>query len=359
MNQAQKIPYVIEGTIPDRYPRGWFCIGAGYEFTNEPRMMNYFGTSLVGYRGEDSQVHILDAYCPHMGANLADGQVNGNSVVCPFHAWSWGADGVCNNIPYAKKIPPKAVIKTWPTMEENNLVYVWCDLEEGSEPPEDQIIPRHEWLDSDDNWSPWIIDRAEVPSNARELIDNMADVAHFAVVHKMDEAGMNVVEFKNIAEKHTYRQIMNAEMADGSIHYNSVATYYGPGYMVHTMDFFDKDDNRVDRMMSLVINVPTGLDSFQFIAGFKHIMPADIQGDETNPAVKAFMDQTLADHQASSGVYADLAIWQSKTTIDNPILCDGDGPVNRLRQWYNQFLVPVDQIPAVLNERKVYEKALE
>ena len=57
------------------------------------------------------------------------------------------------------------------------------------------------------------------------------------------------------------------------------------------------------------------------------------------------------------GVFADLAIWKDKVTIDNPILCDGDGPVTRLRQWYNQFLVPVDQVPATLAQRKVYDRS--
>mgnify|MGYP007000432263 len=26
-------PYQIESSLPTRYPRGWFCIGAGYEFS--------------------------------------------------------------------------------------------------------------------------------------------------------------------------------------------------------------------------------------------------------------------------------------------------------------------------------------
>jgi 3-ketosteroid 9alpha-monooxygenase subunit A len=71
MNQAQKIPYVIEGTIPDRYPRGWFCVGTSYEFTDQPRMMNYFGTSIVGYRGEDGEVHALDAYWQFRGLPIS------------------------------------------------------------------------------------------------------------------------------------------------------------------------------------------------------------------------------------------------------------------------------------------------
>ena len=47
MNQAIPEPYVIQGSLPDRYPRGWFCIGTDYEFTSIPTKLDYFGTSLV------------------------------------------------------------------------------------------------------------------------------------------------------------------------------------------------------------------------------------------------------------------------------------------------------------------------
>ena len=38
---------------------------------------------------------MLDAYCPHLGAHLAEGgRVQGESVRCPFHAWEFdGASG--------------------------------------------------------------------------------------------------------------------------------------------------------------------------------------------------------------------------------------------------------------------------
>ena len=346
MSQTLPDPYIIEGSLPERYPRGWFCIGANYEFTAVPQKLDYFGTSLVAYRGADShEVHILDAYCPHMGANLAGGHVCGNSVVCPFHEWSWGADGICDGIPYAKKIPAKARIKSWPVMEENELVYVWNDPD-GGLPIEEQRIPREPEV-YDEEWTPWVIRRVNVNSNCRELIDNMADKAHFGPVHGSQE----ITFFQNISEGHTYTQLMKGMGPSGEM--DSKATYYGPGYMIHSMKSEPQEGTPPIRFMSLVMNVPTAMESFEFLAGFKYPVPPGMEG---NVMAQINFANQLIDENAQ-GVFADLAIWQDKVTIDNPILCDGDGPVNRLRQWYKQFLVPLDQVPASLAERKVYDNS--
>lgn len=345
MNQALPEPYIIQGQLPDRFPRGWFCIGANYEFTATPRKLDYFGTSLVAYRGTESgEVHVLDAYCPHMGANLAGGQVVGNSVICPFHEWSWGADGFCDAIPYANKIPAKARIKSWPTMEENELVYVWHDPD-GDEPlPEQRIPPEPELAIGE--WTPWVIRRVSVDSNCRELIDNMADKAHFGPVHGCEE----VTFFQNISHAHTYTQLMKGTSPGGFM--DSRATYYGPGYMLHYMTITDAQEQS-SRLMSLVMNVPTSMGSFEFLAGFKYPVPPGMTGNI--PAQLDYVNSLMDEN--TQGVFADLAIWQDKVTIDNPLLCDGDGPVTRLRQWYQQFLVPVADVPAALAQRKVYDKS--
>ena len=33
----------------------------------------------------------------------------------------------------------------------------------------------------------------------------------------------------------------------------------------------------------------------------------------------------------------DLRIWEQKIYVDPPMLCDGDGPIGKLRRWYRQF----------------------
>ena len=96
------------------------------------------------------------------------------------------------------------------------------------------------------------------------------------------------------------------------------------------------------------------MDSFEFLAGFKERIPEGMENDEE--AQIAYVNE-LIDAIADRSVFADLAIWKNKCTIDNPILCDGDGPVHKLRQWYGQFLLPVDQVPPSMSERRVFDKS--
>jgi cholesterol 7-dehydrogenase len=63
------------------------------------------GEQLVVFRDEKGEAHILDAYCPHMGANLGvGGRVVGDCIECPFHGWKFrGYDGKCTEVPYSEK----------------------------------------------------------------------------------------------------------------------------------------------------------------------------------------------------------------------------------------------------------------
>ena len=65
------------------------------------------GTEFAVFRGNTSgKAFITDAYCPHLGANLAcGGKVIDDCVQCPFHEWQFsGETGAIEAIPYAKKV---------------------------------------------------------------------------------------------------------------------------------------------------------------------------------------------------------------------------------------------------------------
>ena len=335
-------PYKIEAReIEERYARGWHCLGLASRFTEKPIALNYFGTKLVAYRGEDNQVHILDGYCPHMGADLTLGCVEGNSIRCPFHSWRWGADGVCDEIPYAKRIPPKAVIKSWPTMEENSLLFVWNDPE-GNGPIPEQTPPR---IDDcyDPAWTEWEIEVIHIPINARELVDNMADVAHFGPIH-----GANATSFKNIVDRHFYTQQMTSrsELLAEDSELLSEATYCGPAYMNTYMSGKMNGLDVASRL--LVAHVPIDTNSFDLYFGVKIKKDPKLSDEQNAQIVKGYVEQNR------QAFYQDVAIWKTKTRIDNPLLCDGDGPVNLLRQWYGQFYQNIADVGEKWSQRKEF-----
>ncbi len=38
-------------------------------------------------------------------------------------------------------------------------------------------------------------------------------------------------------------------------------------------------------------------------------------------------------------VEQDIPIWENKVYLEEPVLCDGDGPINKYRKWFQQFYV--------------------
>ena len=107
---------------------GWYKIAQSDQISSkEALQVDNFPTQIVVWRGEDSVLRGLDLYCKHMGAALSCGEVDGNSIRCPFHAWRWDGDGNCDEIPYAKRIPPKAITRSWEIDEIDGEVYAWFD----------------------------------------------------------------------------------------------------------------------------------------------------------------------------------------------------------------------------------------
>lgn len=327
--------------IEERYARGWHCLGKIDEFGKEPRRLTYFGETLVAFRGEEDQLIILDGFCPHMGADLSEGYVEGNSVRCAMHAWRWGEDGVCDDIPYAKNIPPKACIKPWPTLERNGLVYIYNDPE--NNPPLEEEMPPIMAECGSDEWSEWAVELIPIETNCRELVDNMADKAHFGPVHSSE-----ALRFENTFHKHVCVQYMEGKsprLAGDSI-LTTTATYYGPAYMITEMSG-EMDGVPVESKL-LVSHVPTSTESFDLRFG---VMVKLFPGmDEA--ATKEMVDGYVALSQQA--FFEDVHFWHSKVRVDNPILCDGDGPINRLRKWYDQFYVNRAEVPNTWDEKKVY-----
>ena len=139
------------GDVPPVYPNGWFNILCSYQLARgESKSVTALGMQLAAFRGDDGVAYVLDAYCPHLGANLGcGGVVRDNCIECPFHGWRFrGDDGKCVNIPYTEKVPEVARTKSWPVVEMNGMIFIWYHAEKVEPywmPEEVEEITRGDW----------------------------------------------------------------------------------------------------------------------------------------------------------------------------------------------------------------------
>src|SRR4029079_13711271 len=55
------------------------------------------------------------------------------------------------------------------------------------------------------------------------------------------------------------------------------------------------------------------------------------------------------------GFLQDVHIWKNKVPVQNPLLCEEDGPVYQLRRWYEQFYVDKADITPEMVDRFEFE----
>jgi 3-ketosteroid 9alpha-monooxygenase subunit A len=60
---------------------------------------------------------------------------------------------------------------------------------------------------------------------------------------------------------------------------------------------------------------------------------------------------TMVAEGVIAGFEQDVEIFKNKAKIDNPLLCDEDGPIHQLRRWYEQFYVDVADIAPDMTQR--------
>lgn len=129
------------------------------------------------YRGESSQVHLVDAWCPHRGTQLSSGWVEGEGLRCFYHGWKFDGAGQCVEQPaedssYCDRIK----LASHPIREYLGLVFAF--LGDGT-PPEFPLFPEF------DSFGGVIeVDSYSRDCNYFQNVENALDMSHVAFVHR-------------------------------------------------------------------------------------------------------------------------------------------------------------------------------
>jgi 3-ketosteroid 9alpha-monooxygenase subunit A len=350
MSTATEARALDQGVPPARYARGWHCLGLTDTFSDgRPHAIWAFGGKLVVWQDSLGELNVLDGYCRHMGGDLTQGEVKGDEVGCPFHDWRWGGDGKCKAIPYARRVPLRARTQAYATEIVNKQLFIWYDPE-GSE-PDREILPYSIPGVGSDEYTPWSWHVTEIEgSNCRELIDNVADMAHFYYVHFSFPTS-----FRNVFEGHKATQYMESKgrpdksggYGDAELFLKSEATYYGPSYMINWL-WVDYKGFKTEVIL-VNTHIATSPDSFTLQYALTVRKPEGLD-DKT----VAFIAEKYT-KMFGEGFLQDVHIWKNKIPVQNPLLCEEDGPVYQLRRWYEQFYVDKADVTPEMVERFEFE----
>eukprot|EP00066_Takifugu_rubripes_P010520 XP_003978421.1 PREDICTED: cholesterol desaturase daf-36-like [Takifugu rubripes] len=331
------------GELPPVYPNGWFrVLDSHLLHRGEVRNASVLGEQVAVFRGHSGEAHVVDAYCPHLGANLAvGGRVLGDCIECPFHGWQFqGSDGKCMRIPYAEKVPEIAKLHRWPSCEVNGLILVWFHCE-GKEP--EWTVPEQEEITS----GKWVYrGRTEhfINAHIQEIPENAADLAHLGHLHTPSIT--SGVDLRHINSKtwqflrhdwkvrwepepepnqHCSQMFVRHSLTVFGLHcslldVHVVARQVGPGlvFLLFNHAFLGR---------GLLVHCVTPVEPL--LQCVTHTM---FYQSNMLPVVPKFILRA-----ESIQFERDVMVWNNKRYVSKPLLVKEDQAIQKHRRWFSQF----------------------
>ncbi|MBW1831214.1 MAG: Rieske 2Fe-2S domain-containing protein [Myxococcales bacterium] len=331
-----------EATYPPPYPECWYVVGRSVDFHDRPTFVQCAGNQWVVFRDASGQARVVDAYCPHMGANLADGTVRGDCVECPFHGWRIRGDGCVESQSGECQPNPRHRTRSWAVQELHGWVLVYHrheNVDEGPAPEPPYHIERVAEIDEGGLVWRGEHDAGLIQMHILEFIENTVDFQHFAAIHgrlrvpwteipvpgmrihheatwHRDETEKHVCWFNNDAILEFRGKPIPGSGAQAKVRLE------GPGSVVRFEFTVARGGGRVVMYQSHTPVAPLS----QHVR-FRWFSDPSVPKPVASFIVGNWVSQWRQDH----------AIWQRKIYRRNPLLTRGDGPIHQLRRWYGQF----------------------
>ncbi|XP_039229577.1 cholesterol 7-desaturase nvd [Drosophila yakuba] len=339
INRLRKVKVKKIVDVPPPYPNGWYGILKSSQLkAGEATCVSCLGEDLVIFRTQKDNVFILDAYCPHLGANLGiGGRVVDDCVICPFHQWSFrGTDGLCINIPYSTSVPKGSRVKKWISQEVDGFIFIWYHAEP-TELPWDLPSPMGE---VDNKFIYHGHNEFYINCHIQEIPENGADIAHFNAIHK--NSFINDRWVKKISS-----------FGFGSHHWRArwspfvgKLKYLAEVNLSHSLQLFGKFccfrmEISGKQIGPSCVCLEVNSNTFGKIKVFQYITPIEpllqkvvhqFYGPRWSaPLMKIFV------YGESVMFERDINIWNHKVLHRNPILAKEDTSIKKFRLWFSQF----------------------
>ena len=330
VKEVEGRPSIEDRNLDLPHPFGWFVACYSDELAvGEVKPLRYFDRDLVLWRGEDGVPRMLDAYCKHLGAHMGHGgRVQGNMLECPFHAWKYDEQGIVQEIPYSKTIPPKLkrpCDNQWHVVERNRFIWFWYHPH-GVAPRWDvEELP--ETVNPD--WTEYETCEWYVYGSIQNMAENGVDFAHFKYIHgthSFPEAKLKWDDHRRSATVEAKMMTPKGEM-DGQISYVTV----GPGQAWTRFTGISE---------TLMVSGVTPVAQDKVHVRFAFTQPKEQVDGPMGGLARAMIKDICKQ------LDQDKVVWDRQRYLPNPQICAGDGPIAQFRKYYTQFYAEWDDDPA-------------
>lgn len=155
----------------------WFAVARADELGSRPLAIDLLDIHAALARTPDGRLVALEDRCPHRHAPLSAGRTTRHGIRCPYHGWSFDADGRLREIPGTPAGCPLPAVRArcFATREHDGLVWMRPgasgldrpnSLALGTDPATRRFLWRTRW-----------------PANVVDAMENFLDPLHTHAVH--------------------------------------------------------------------------------------------------------------------------------------------------------------------------------
>ncbi|HEX6799537.1 MAG TPA: aromatic ring-hydroxylating dioxygenase subunit alpha [Ktedonobacterales bacterium] len=170
----------------------------------KPLGVRLLDEDLVLWRDADGEVHAWRDLCLHRGTRLSLGRIEDCTLICPYHGWTYNAEGQCVRFPAHPSQTPPAKARATVYRAVERYGWVWVSL--GN--PTRDVPEFSEWGDA--TFRKVHCGPYDFKASGPRAIENFLDVTHFPFVHAGYLGDPNVLEV-NDYEVETTREGITAK----------------------------------------------------------------------------------------------------------------------------------------------------
>lgn len=166
----------------DLMRRYWHPLGFSSELdeARQTKKVRLLGEDLVLARTEEGKLLLVQERCPHRGASLLYGFVEGESIRCAYHGWRYNRAGECVERPFESEKANrvcKKLIQSYATEECGGLIFAYLGPE-----ADKPAFPNWDILTRNDGIRHFEI-QDDLACNWLQVQENAVDVTHTFYTH--------------------------------------------------------------------------------------------------------------------------------------------------------------------------------